>query len=248
MEKIPVMAHLVLGYPGLQESLQSAETYIAAGVQTLELQIPFSHPTADGPVITAACQEAVRQGVSVRDCLEAIATLRARHPRQEIMVMSYANRLFAYGFQAFAAKMAELGIRHLIVPDWPADQPWPGFEGAKSSVKLVPVLAANTPEHRVQALQQEGFDFYYLMSDFKITGSGFSLHPRLQQMVEQLKTKPCRVGIGFGIASPEQVRTVAAVADLAIVGSALIQAQKEGKLAEYLESLRAVFYAEPVFT
>jgi tryptophan synthase alpha subunit len=99
----PVMAHLVLGYPTLAASLETAEQYIAAGVQILELQIPFSHPTADGPVITAACQAATRQGVSVRDCIDAIGQLRSRHPQQEIMVMSYLNRLYTFGFQDFMA-------------------------------------------------------------------------------------------------------------------------------------------------
>ena len=79
---MPVMAHLVLGYPTLAESLRTAETYIRAGVQVLELQIPFSHPTADGPVITAACREAVRQGVTVRDYVSGVmanpATARDR--------------------------------------------------------------------------------------------------------------------------------------------------------------------------
>lgn len=245
IKKIPVMAHLVLGYPDLETSLESAETYIAAGVEVLELQIPFSHPTADGPVITTACREAVRRGVTVDDCLQAVATLRARFPKQEIVVMSYANRLYSYGFQPFAQALSELDIRYLIVPDLPVDLSNPMFQLENSRVKLVPVLAANTPVSRVDALQNAGFDFFYLMSDFKITGSGYSLHPRLRQLIQQLKTRPCRVGIGFGITSAEQVRSVADEADLAIVGSALIQAQKEGKLTEYLESLRTVFHVVP---
>jgi tryptophan synthase alpha chain len=111
----------------------------------------------------------------------------------------------------------------------------------------VPVLAANAPDTRLEKLLGKGFDFFYLMSDFKITGSGFSLHPRLKEIISKIKStshrdsKPTRVGIGFGISSPKQVRLVAAEADVAIVGSALIQAQRAGKLDEYLESLQDVF-------
>lgn len=237
------MAHLVLGYPTLAESVRTAEKYIAAGVEILELQIPFSHPTADGPVITAACQEATRQGVTVRDCIEAIRSLHTRFPTQEIMIMSYLNRIYAFGFQEFAAEIKSVGVRHLIIPDLPADSP----AAENLSIKLVPVLAANTPDVRVEKLVKAGFDFFYLMSDFKITGSGFGLHPNLKAIIQKIKAHQSinpqspRIGIGFGISTPEQARLVAQEADVAIIGSALIQAQNTGKLEEYLESLRNVF-------
>jgi tryptophan synthase alpha chain len=247
VQQIPVMAHLVLGYPTLADSLRTAETYIRAGVQVLELQIPFSHPTADGPVITTACREAVRQGVSVRDCIEAMAQLRARYPGQEIMVMSYLNRVFAFGFRAFAAEMRALGVRHLIVPDLPVDDGgWPA--DARESVSLVPVLAANISDARLEQLLARGFDFFYLMSDFKITGSSFSLHPRLHDVIARIRangsrgTRP-RIGIGFGISSPDQALLASREADLAIIGSALIQAQTAGRLEDYLDELKRAFAA-----
>jgi tryptophan synthase alpha chain len=86
-----------------------------------------------------------------------------------------------------------------------------------------------------------GFDFFYLMSDFKITGSTFSLHPRLQRVIERIKqhSPDIRIGIGFGISTPEQARSVADAADVAIIGSALIQAQQSGQLEAYLKTLAA---------
>jgi tryptophan synthase alpha chain len=246
MPQLPLMAHLVLGYPTLAKSLETAEQYIQAGVQILELQIPFSHPTADGPVITAACQEAIRQGVSVQDCLEAIRHIRTVHPAQEIMVMSYLNRVYTYGFQRFLDEMNALEIRHVIIPDLPVDtgnQVSGGILSGQSPVKLVPVLAANVTEARLHELLSTGFDFYYLMSDFKITGSGYSLHPRLEELIRTIKTADPshRVGIGFGVSTPEQAQKVCEVADLAIIGSSLIIANDEGRLAPYLEALKAAF-------
>jgi tryptophan synthase alpha chain len=248
ISKIPLMAHLVLGYPTLAESLRTAEAYVRAGVEILELQIPFSHPTADGPVITVACQEAVRQGVTVQDCLEAIRGLRATHPAQEIMVMSYVNRVYSFGFQAFVREMAQLDVRHLIIPDLPVDAVLATDSVEYSAVKLVPVLAANVSDERLGKLLDMGFDFFYLMSDFKITGSGFGLHPRLQEVIATIKkrTPMARVGIGFGISTAEQARLVAGAADVAIVGSALIQAQREGRLEAYLEEMKSVFAAKTV--
>jgi len=278
-QKMPVMAHLVLGYPNLEESLRTAEIYIRAGVQVLELQIPFSHPTADGPVITEACREAVRQGVTVQHCIEAIRGLRQLFPEQEIVVMSYLNRIYSFGFQKFVEEMATLVVRHLIVPDLPVDdffaqqltsgvipsearnlRKMPNEKGTqiprfarndtKTEVKLVPVLAANVSDARLEKLLEMGFNFFYLMSDFKITGSTFSLHPRLKEAVEKIKTshqspinQSPRIGIGFGISTAEQARLVTEEADLAIIGSALIQAQREGRLEAYLEKLKIVFTA-----
>lgn len=243
------MGHLVLGFPTLAESIRTAGLYVQAGLEILELQIPFSHPTADGPVITAACREAVEnQRVTMADCLEAIRTIRTQYPAQEIMVMSYINRVFTYGMEKFRREMTDLDIRHLIVPDLPVD--FPGFKDLESlSPQLVPVLAANVSEARLEKLLALDFDFFYLMSDFKITGSTFSLHPRLQQVIRKIKTPNTihelpntrRVGIGFGVSTPEQAGSVAEVADIAIIGSALIQAQTEGRLDVYLKSLRNAF-------
>lgn len=245
---MPIMAHLVIGYPTRSESVRTAERYIEAGIEILELQIPFSHPTADGPVITEACQEATRQGVSVQDCIEVIRDLHTRFPAQEIIVMSYLNRIYHYGFQAFVTEMDVLGVSNLIVPDLPADLAASFLGKTSSLVKMVPVLAANTSPDRLDDLLRSDFDFYYLMSDFKITGGEFSLHPRLQTIIQKIKTpgngqqKTPRIGIGFGISTPEQARLVASEVDVAIIGSALIQAQKKGKLAEYLESLQQIFH------
>ena len=280
------MAHLVLGYPTLAESLRTAERYIRAGVQVLELQIPFSHPTADGPVITAACREAVRQGVTTADCLQAIGELRRRHPEQEMVVMSYVNRIYRFGFSHFAAEMTRLGIRYLIVPDLPPDDasarqiaakdPKTGIHRSGSGPQLVPVLAANVSDRRLDELLAAGYDFFYLMSDFKITGSTFSLHPRLKAIIARIRSRTgggviCEaragdtsrqkiasgegmspllrrddtsspgIGIGFGISTPEQARLAAEEADLAIIGSALIRAQEEGRLEIFLEELKNTF-------
>lgn len=233
------MAHLVLGYPSLPESIATAEQYIAAGCEILELQIPFSHPTADGPVITQACQEAVeKNNVTVEDCFEAIGDLRNRFPQQEIMVMTYLNRLFTFGIEAFTTALHDLHVTHLIVPDLPVDSPL-ATQIMDEGIQLVPVIAANIRPDRLYKLLALGFDFYYLMSDFKITGSGFSLHPQLQEIILVIRKKypDARIGIGFGISTREQVKLVTASADVAIIGSSLITAQKEGRLEAYFEEL-----------
>jgi tryptophan synthase alpha chain len=243
-KKLPLMAHLVLGYPTLAYSIKTAEKYIASGVEILELQVPFSHPTADGPVITAACQVAVEeQKVSVAQSLEAIASIRMRYPKQEIIVMSYVNRVFSYGLAKFFEKMEQLNIKHLIIPDLPVDSALalnPANYKTAPNLKLVPVLATNTTSERMEKLSAMHFDFYYLMSDFKITGSGFGLNPNLKGMIAGIKKRnpKARVGIGFGISTPEHAKIVVKEADYAIIGSALITAQNGGTLDLYLNSMQ----------
>jgi tryptophan synthase alpha chain len=244
--KMPVMAHLVLGYPTLQGSIDTAKQYIAAGVQTLELQIPFSHPTADGPVITAACREAVEnQHVSMSDCFEAIRGLRAVYPEQEMVVMSYINRVFAHGMEAFCAEMTASGVRHVIIPDLPVDSALARVfvPAAPGSPQIIPVLAANVPDERLEKLLALGFDYFYLMSDFKITGSTFSLNPRLKNVIARIRAAQpaARIGIGFGISTPEQAQLAVGEAGMAIIGSALIKAQGEGRLETYLGALQGAF-------
>jgi tryptophan synthase alpha chain len=241
---LPIMAHLVLGYPTLTDSLDTAAQYADAGCAILELQIPFSHPTADGSVITAACREAVEnQHVSIADSLTAIRTVRERYPEQEIMVMSYINRIFTFGLNRFVQEMKALDIKHLIVPDLPVDADL-AAQLRQHGVQLVPVLAANVTDARLEQLLSEGFDFFYLMSDFKITGSTFSLNPRLAHVIEQIRAAQpsARIGIGFGISTPEQAAVAASASDYAIIGSALITARNEGQLGAYLEALQKQFH------
>ena len=136
-------------------------------------------------------------------------------------------------------------IKQVIIPDLPIDAHWLPLM-RRMGVSFVPVLAANSSPARLQELLDWDMELFYLMSDFKITGSDFSLHPALKTLVTRIRNTPLsdgrqrRIGIGFGIATAEQVRAVLAESDLVIIGSALIQAQKNGNLAEYLESLRPI--------
>ena len=251
----PLMCHLVLGYPSLAESLRTAEAYIAAGCEILELQIPFSHPTADGPLITEACRHAVeKNGVDIEACLDLVAEIRRRHPQQNIVLMSYLNPLFVFGLEKTAEKLLALDIHYLIVPDLPVDSPQAALLGFchpvkdpirdDKGLKLIPVLGANISDQRLEKLLASGFDFFYLMSDFKITGATFSLHPRLNAIISRLHAAGARCGIGFGISTPQQAKLAVEACGLAIVGSAFIQARNENRLQKCLSEWQNAFIVE----
>lgn len=232
------MGHLVLGYPNLEQSYQNARAYAEAGFEVLELQIPFSHPTADGTVITMANRIAVEENnVSTFDCFDIIQKLKEEYPHQEIIIMTYLNKLFAYGIQDFILKASEIGVTDLIIPDLPFDSKIANDINTSNKVKLVPVLAANTPDERLNKALNTKPNHFYLMSEFKITGQGFGLHENLENRINYIKSKStAKIGIGFGISTKEHIDAVLKIANYAIIGSALIQADNEGKLEEKINS------------
>jgi len=229
--KKPIMAHLVIGYPSLAESRAIAETHIQQGVEILELQIPFSHPTADGSVLSKANQDAVASGTTLLDSLDFIGQLKTDFPQQTMIAMTYLNKIFSFGIEHFCNALKVIGIQHVIVPDLPFDSPL--VEMMRGKIQLVPVIAANISEERLQKILGLKPDFIYIMADYKITGSQFSIHERIAKLVQKIKANcSAKVGLGFGISNGQQVKAVLEVADFAIIGSAFTRAIDEGKLEE----------------
>jgi tryptophan synthase alpha chain len=234
----PIMAHMVIGYPSFEESRAIAEQYIASGMQILELQIPFSHPTADGTVLTEANRKAVRAGTTLEMSFDFLKDLRAKHPEQRMMAMTYLNKLFSYGIGPCCDRLQEAGVPYLIVPDLPADSPLAQAIHDHPYVQLVPVVSANTSEDRLRRLLERQPDYVYLMADYKITGSGFSINPKIAAVVGMIRRhSQAKVGLGFGISERAQVEAVLQIADFAIVGSAFTQAIDAGTLGQKLAEL-----------
>lgn len=240
---LPLMAHYVVGYPSLAQSRAMAEAYAEAGVAYVEAQIPFSHPTADGPVITEANRLAARQ-VTTEEALNEIGALQARFAGQRFVVMTYLNKAFAYGLERFVDRMAALGLQQLILPDLPVTDPLADQIRARGGVELIPVIGPNPQPASLAAICQQRPSFVYVMAGYKLTGSDFSLAEDLGELIQRLRTEAgSRVGIGFGISSLADAQAVLEQADVAIIGSAFLRAQQEGRLAAFLQDfapLRAV--------
>ena len=118
---ILLMTHIVLGYPSFDDSLRIIEAMVDAGVDLMELQIPFSEPNADGPVIVRANQRALREGATVKDCLKLVKKV-TRTFDIPFLIMSYYNILYQYGIERFAAEMKNSGMQGAIVPDLPPEE------------------------------------------------------------------------------------------------------------------------------
>jgi tryptophan synthase alpha chain len=237
----PLMAHLVLGHPSLEQSVATAQQYADAGVRYIEVQLPFSHPTADGLTITQANRTALSQEPDWAHYWQAIGQLTRSIPTERLVLMTYANRIVGGGLQHFVARLQQSGITQLIVPDLPLDTP-AAEELIASGIDLFPVIAANTPPERISRLLHHRPRFVYIMAGYRLTGQAFTLDARIASLVSHIRGQlpTAEVGIGFGISSPADVNAVLRVADIAIVGSALIQAQERGELSRILAQLTAV--------
>lgn len=235
------MAHWVIGYPSLNETFKVSELYIQNQIALLELQIPFSHPTADGSVITEANRIAIKNKITLSHCFQFLNKLRQKYPLQEIIVMTYLNKIFPFGIEKFCEKLKNLKIKHCIIPDLPFDSEFANIFHSNPFVKLIPVIAANISDDNLKRILSHQPQYIYLMADFKITGSKFSLHPRLVSIIRKIKIQSsAKIGIGFGISKKEQIQKILETADFAILGSAFIDAYRQNKLIQKLAEISKI--------
>ena len=224
-DRAALMPYLPLGYPTPEQSLALVETAVAAGADLLELGIPFSDPLADGPTIQQATHIALQQGMTVARCLEMAHKVRTRGITVPLIFMGYYNPILAYGEEDFCRQCQKIGVDGLIVPDLPFEE-GETLEKAcqKHGLALIYLLAPTSPPERIRMVTERAQGFVYLVSVTGITGARDALPPGLAAFVQRVRKatdKP--LAVGFGIATPEQAREVAALADGVIVGSALVQ-------------------------
>ncbi len=236
---IEIMGHLVIGYPSLEKSLEIAFTYIQNGIKILELQIPFSAPMADGPTIVEANKVAIANGATFEDSLDFISKIKAKYPSQEIYVMSYLNKIVSHGWAILEKRLEGLGVEQLIIPDLPLDSVETFEMEQNGKIQIVPVLGVNINNARLENILQKKPKFIYIMSNFKITGSEFDMHQSMTSFIEYLRShSDAKIGIGFGVNSHQDALEVSKIADIVIVGSSLIEAEKKGVLVEKINELR----------
>jgi tryptophan synthase alpha chain len=225
-----LMPYLMGGFPDLETSLSIGRAYARGGADLVELGVPFSDPLADGPVIHAAGTAALRAGVRVEDVLELGRALAAEVP---VVVMCYANPIFARGTERFTAMLADAGVSGLIVPDLPLEENEEILSLCDShGLALVPLVAPTTPDERLARIGGDARGFVYTVSLTGTTGEraaldGGSLAAAVARAAGHT-TVP--VAVGFGIGTPDQARSaVEAGADGVIIGTRLVRAAAEAE-------------------
>jgi tryptophan synthase alpha chain len=228
------MPYQMLGHPTLEQSPQIIEVLAAAGADLFELGLPFSDPLADGPVIQAAAQQALDNGVTVERCLAMVAELRAAIPKTPFCLMGYVNPMLAYGLARFVADAAAAGADGLIVPDLPPDEPEAEELIAlcqQHGLATIFLLAPTSTPERISLGVARSQGFIYLVSVAGITGARDRLPDELGAFVQRVRAeaqrqspgRPVYLAVGFGISTPALAAQVAQIADGVIVGSALVK-------------------------
>ena len=215
---------ITCGDPTLDVTEEAVVAMAEAGADLIELGIPFSDPTAEGPVIQEANIRALAGGVTTDDVFALVARIRERGVEVPMVFMTYANVLFSYGLERFAANAAKAGIDGVIVPDVPHEEK-PEFAEplVAEGLELVSLIAPTSHE-RIRKIASDAAGFVYCVSSLGVTGVRSEITTDISAMVELVRSAtdvPCAVG--FGISTPEQAANMAAKSDGAIVGSAIIK-------------------------
>ncbi len=235
---------ITCGDPTLDVTEEAVVAMAEAGADLIELGIPFSDPTAEGPVIQEANIRALAGGVTTDDAFALVARLRERGVEVPMVFMTYSNVLFSYGLERFAASAAAAGIDGVILPDVPHEEK-PEFAEplAAEGLELVSLIAPTSHE-RVRAIASDAAGFVYCVSSLGVTGVRQAITTDIAGMVQLVREAtdvPCAVG--FGISTPQQAADMAAKSDGAIVGSAIVKIlAQHGKdavpyVADYVRSM-----------
>lgn len=219
------MPYLVVGHPDLETFTQLVIELERAGAAVFELGIPFSDPLADGPVIQAATQQVLAQGINVAACLAAVRTLRDRGVQAALTFMSYVNPLLTYGLPRFCADAAAVGLDGLIVPDLPPEESDELAAACRDQgLALIRFLAPTSTPARVERVTRDAEGFIYLVSLTGVTGIRDRLPPELEAFVGRVRARTAApLAVGFGISNADQAQTVARLADGVIVGTAIVK-------------------------
>ncbi len=238
------IAFITCGDPDLATTAEVVKEAVRNGADLIELGIPFSDPTAEGPVIQGANLRALSGGVTTDSVFELVKELR-KEVSVPLVFMTYANVVFSYGAEKFMANCKEVGIDGIILPDLPYEEKDEFLPVCHAyDVDLISLIAP-TSANRISMIAKEAEGFIYLVSSLGVTGTRTEIKTDLASIVEVIRENssvPC--AIGFGISTPEQAKKMADIADGAIVGSAIIKIlEKYGKdapkyVGEYVKSMK----------
>ncbi len=236
---VELMAHFVAGYPGMEESRRIGLALAAGGADYLEMQFPFSDPSADGPVIQRACARALAGsgtgggGFTLAGGWDLLSRLRSGLEAQgtpvPVFLMSYANLVFTLGVEAFVRRAAAEGAGGLIIPDLVPGADEGLYEaGREAGIAVVPVAAPGLSRERRERIARERPEWIYAALRAGITGGETALSPQTISYLEGLRRIGSRVVAGFGLRRREQLHQLERYIDCAVAGSYFVEAAGEG--------------------
>jgi tryptophan synthase alpha chain len=240
------VAYICAGDPNLRASLDIVLALESVGVDIIELGVPFSDPLADGIVNQMAAQRALESGTTVPGVIDLVREVR-RRSQIPLVLFTYLNPVYAYGFERFHADAAAAGADGILLLDLPPDEAALNSElSGGSGLNHIRLIAPTTPPERMREIASRSEGFVYYVSRTGVTGTGPALSADIGGKVAVIKSATAvPVCVGFGISTPEQVACVARVADGVVVGSAIVRQIEEhedsseiaGRIAGFVKPL-----------
>jgi len=223
-KEILLMTHIVLGYPSLDVNREIIKEMVDNGVDLIEMQIPFSEPMADGPIILKANQESLANGTTIEACLEFGEEMCATHDIS-FLYMTYYNIVFKYGEQRFFERAAASGIQGLILPDLPPEE---GGSLCRTAVEneIAPIMifSPTSGSQRMQELAGYGEGFIYCAARKGVTGKHSTLDTGFNAYLQRCReATSLPLAVGFGIQNRADIETLIGHADIGVVGSQTIK-------------------------
>lgn len=224
-DKLKLMTHVVGGYPDMETCEEIIVKMAEKGVDIVEVQLPFSDPPADGPVIVAANHDALSRGVTTKEVLEMISRVRKKVDIP-LLIMSYINPLYKYGVEEIIKKALEIGVDGFIIPDLPPEEPELNIPKLckENGLALVPLIAPSTTDERMKKLTADSDSpFVYAVLRLGVTGRKTELDSEAIDYLKRIKENTGRlIAGGFGIRDKEQLNALNGYAECGIIGSALL--------------------------
>jgi tryptophan synthase alpha chain len=223
--RIALLPFVTIGYPTLAQSREVIKALVAAGADGLELGVPFSDPLADGATVQRTSQIALENGVTLRDALDLVRTLRTEDGIEvPLVLMGYTNPFYQFGLAELAAEAQAVGVDGFIVPDLPVEEAAEWTEALRPAGRdLIFMVAPTSTEKRLKDVAAVASGFIYCVSLIGVTGAREALADDLETYIGRVRAETdVPLVIGFGISTPQHVAEVAGIVDGAIVASALI--------------------------
>jgi tryptophan synthase alpha chain len=228
-----LVSYLTGGDPDLPTSFSLCTGLVEAGTDILEIGVPFSDPLADGPTIQAAAGRALAAGTTLPKLLEQLRLWRRTHPDPAVVLFTYLNPVYVFGFEQFHEAAAAAGADGVLFLDLPPDEARRNEELSRAhGLQPIRLIAPTTPEERIREICAHAGGFIYYVSREGVTGEQRTLSDSIEERVEIIRRHTeLPICVGFGISTPEQASQVASQADGAVVGSAIVR-----RIAEHAQA------------
>ena len=233
-----VMTHVVCGYPSFEDNWKALQIMQDFGVDLVELQFPFSEPSADGPLFVKANQEAIEKGVHVDDCFEFMQKVTEAFSFKVVM-MGYYNTVFKTGHRAFLKRLKEAGAYGFILPDLPLEEAGELHDiAAELGLAPIVLMTPTNSDARLRQIAQHADGFIYAVARKGVTGSNTDMNQEVADFIKRCRSHTkLPLAIGFGVSAASDIEFIGRHADIAVIGTAALKAWESGKEA----ALRAFF-------